>query len=236
MRGKHSNYAVNEIGMRLLAVLREHYSKAYPSPFGPELELMLGGYDAQGRTPCIVRINVREGKCDPPSYNLTAHFGAQRSEIGRLVFSTDTANIIRIENRHTALLDKYRASLQSYLSANQINIQLPGVSEVPEDFSVFSEGWQLNRLEARFGEFSIQNAIDCVDFLINIMIRSHQFKSQLPSVVGPVQIGVIRKGRGFKYVSERVWRHGDTVTPIDDMQPRLKLEDSSDLQTRARPT
>ena len=58
--------------------------------------------------------------------------------------------------------------------------------------------------------------LDSVDFLINIMIRSHQFKSELPSVGGPIQIGVIQKNRGFKYVSERVWRHGGNVTLIDE--------------------
>ena len=211
-----SNYTVSDIGSMLLTTLRNHYVQAYSSFLQPELELMVGGYDAQVQTPCIVRLNVKRNQVGCPNYDLVAHFGAQRSEIARLVFGTDAANRNRIETRHAMILENYRTSLQSHLAANQINVELPGITDLAGDFAIFSEGWALEGLDAPWGEFSVQNAIDCVDFLVNIMIRSHQFKSQMPSVAGPVQIGVIQKNQGFTYVSERLWRHGGNVTQIKE--------------------
>ena len=83
------NYTVGEISERLLAVLRGHYLQAYSSFHQPELELMVGGYDAQVQTPCIVRLNVNENILVPSNYAFGAYFGAQRSEMMRVVFGTD---------------------------------------------------------------------------------------------------------------------------------------------------
>ena len=213
---ERSDYTVNDIGNSLLGVLRGHYEQAYPSFNQPELELMIGGYDAQRQTPCIVRLNVKQNSVMSPDYGFGGFFGAQRSEIARLVFGTDSANRNQLETRHAAILEEYRSRLQSFLTDNQITVQLPGIADLSEDFAIFSEGWGLTGLDVPWGDFSIQNAIDCVDFLVNIMIRSHQFKSQLPSVGGPVQIGVIQKNRSFTYVSERVWRHDGNVTQMKE--------------------
>ena len=69
------------------------------------------------------------------------------------------ANMSRLEDRHAERLERYRARLQDYLSANQIYVQLPMASAFQEDFSIFGENWALEGLGARWGEFSIQNAI-----------------------------------------------------------------------------
>ena len=69
-------------------------------------------------------------------------------------------------------------------------------------------GWDIRGLDANFGDFSEQNAIDCVDFFIEIMIRAQAVSSQLPTVGGDVHIAVIRED-GFRFVSRQEWTHGD---------------------------
>ena len=65
-------------------------------------------------------------------------------------------------------------------------------------------------------EFSEQNAIDCVDFFLRIMIESQSVSSRLPTVGGNVHIAVIRKD-GFHPVSKEVWRHGSYEVNIPEV-------------------
>ena len=209
------DYTVAGVSRRLMATLREHYVAQFPSYYKPSLELIVGGYDKGRQRPCIVRLDVEEDELQEPDYDFAVYFGAQGDEIQRLVFGTDLDNKIRLIERNRDLFERYRQSLTGYLSSNNIEIELPEPDDLEDDFRFFTDDWDLEGLDAPWGAFSIQNAIECVDFLVTIMIRSHQFKAQLPSVGGPAQIGVIQKNRGFVYVSERVWRHGDNVTQID---------------------
>ena len=214
---KKDEYTVAEIGDKLMGILRERYAQEYPPNYHhPELELMVGGYDAQGQTPCIVRMRVDTERTQEPDYDFAVHFGAQRSEIARLIFGTDAENQVRLEARNKEVIEKYHDRIQRYLDENNVDLELPGTDTFGNGFSLFSEELELVGLNADWGGFSIPNAIECVDFLVNIMIRSHQFKEELPSVAGPAQIGVIQKNRGFTYVSERVWRHEGNVTQIKE--------------------
>jgi len=70
--------------------------------------------------------------------------------------------------------------------------------------------------EARFGDFSEQNAIECVDFFIDIMTKSQLFSARLPVVGGDVHIALITKTRGFEYVSREELRHGEHAIEIKE--------------------
>ena len=212
-------YTVATVSQRLLEMLREHYARAYPESGyqEPSLELMVGGYDSDSQIPCIVRVRVHENNCDEPDYDYAVYFGAQRTEIARLVFGMDYETQLSVEGRSREMLSRYKADLERHLQEQDIDVALPDPDELESDFSIFSDDWGPSRFDAAWGQFSVQNAIECVDFLVNIMIRSHQFNQRLPSVGGPAQIGVIRKNRGFVYVSERVWRHGGNVIQIEEV-------------------
>ncbi len=198
----------------------QHYSEQYqdlPESIRPALEIMVGGYDPHGTVPCVARVDVREQEVEV-DHAFTVHLGAQSTEIQRLLFGIDDENEGVLNTQAEELLRAYRADIETALKSAGIsieNVELPDPTNY-EVNQVLSDGWGLKGLRAPWGQFSVQNAIDCVDFLVNIMIRSHQFKLEMPTVGGPAQIGVIQKGRGFKYVSERVWRHGGTVTPIEE--------------------
>jgi hypothetical protein len=212
---KHKfNHTLNSVGCRLLEFMWGYYEKVYPNDNNrPELEIMLGGYDKQKRTPGIVRINVHKNEIRDVDYDYGVFLGAQAKEIQRLVFGTDAFNKLRLMQRSNEILNKYY---------NLIIKDLPSGTKVkqPDDYTdelrLFNKDWDLNGIDANWSAFSEQNAIDCVDFLVNIMIRSQQFSTSMPTVGGDVHVAVIKKELGFKFVSKIELKHGDNSIPAEE--------------------
>ena len=80
--------------------------------------------------------------------------------------------------------------------------------------SLFKD-WDLNGFDANWGDFSEQNAIECVNFFVEIMIKSQQFSSSLPTVGGEVHIALITKEKGFSWISREEYEHEGHLTPIE---------------------
>lgn len=213
-RAGDSVYAIAE---ELHRRIRQHYDEAYnqENVLRPELKLMVGGYDTSGETACVVSVDVASDKIEPADYAFRPYVGAQGTEIERILLGTDFDNYLRLQRRSDELLLRYRDQLANYLVSNGIGIDLPSPLE-DESLGLFSDNWRLEGMDASWAEFSIQNAIDCVDWLVDVMILAHRFKSEMPTVGGPSQIGVIQKNRGLKYVSKRVWTHDGHDVPIED--------------------
>jgi len=216
MKSTNANYTLRSVGNKLLRFLWQYYYQEYPDERRrPELELMLGGYNKLRHTPGIMRIHVHKNRGDKPDYDFGVFFGAQMKEIQRLAFGTDFENRMGIIRRSNDLLRQYRALLSQQLRAAGIKIKL----KVPEKFLeelYFFKDWDLEGMEVNWGTFSEQNAIECVDFLVNIMINSQRFCTQMPTVGGEVQLAVIKKASGCNFVSRREWRHGDHAIPIKE--------------------
>lgn len=215
-RKKRANYTLKSIGERLLQFMWSRYSQEYPDERRrPELELMLGGYDRNRRTPGVVRIKVHKNEIGEVDYGFGIYFGGQMEEIQRLVFGTDYDNKVRLILHTQELLKRYHALLSQQLKENNIQLKLKTPDDFGNELYIFND-WDLEGLDASWGAFSEQNAIECVDFMVGIMIRSHQFCSRMPTVGAPVQIAVIKKGIGFTFVSRREWRHGDYAVPAKE--------------------
>ena len=212
-----TSYTVQAVGQSLLKFLRVHYEKEYPTERSrPDLELIVGGYDKGHQTPCISRVHVHSNVSDDADYDLAVYFGAQAQEIQRLVFGTDPDNKLRINQRSKELLARYHGLVTEELKKRKTANKIPPPDDFADQLRFIADGWDLDGLTAGWHGFSVQNSIDCVDFLVNIMVESQRFKSQMPSVGGPAQIAVIRKQGGFKYVSRREWRHGDHAVMIEE--------------------
>ncbi len=213
---KTTNYTLKAVAERLLAFLWGHYSVQYPEGRNrPELELMLCGYDKRRFVPGVVRIHVHANRIQGPDYDLCLYLGGQTKEIQRLVFGTDVENKVRLIDRVDDLLKEYHASLTRQMEEAGVKVELKKPEDFGNKFKLFGE-WDFQRMQANWSAFSEQSAIECIDFLINIMIRSQKFGNDMPSVGGEVQIAVIKKGSGFNYISKREWRHGDNVVPALD--------------------
>ena len=207
-----SESAVHSVGNRLQQQIRDLYVSTYPEVFEqPELRLMIGGYDKFEDLPRLYRIDVRQNTTEE-IFSGDAPFGVvfdgQTDWIERIGFGTDEKNRVGLELRSITLLENYYQKVTDAIVAAGIEFDVPPPSTWANELRLFNN-WSLEGLDADFSEFSVQNAIDCVDFLIEIMIRAQSVSSQLPTVGGDINIAVIRKDDGFHFVSRQEWRHKD---------------------------
>ena len=215
-----SNYSVRIVGDRLLQFLRQPYASTFPHPHTrPELELIIGGYDVLSHLPSLCRIDVRGDtivevfSSDSP---FGIAFGGQKDWIQRIVFGTDENNQVRLANRVQDLLTRYHRRVSDAIAEAGIAFEVPPPDMWGEKFNLFNN-WNLQGLDADIADYSEQNAIDCVDFFIEIMIRAQAVSSRLPTVGGDINVAVVRKD-GFRFVSRQEWRHRNHSIKIPGVQ------------------
>jgi len=209
---KSTNYTVKSISKRLMAFINGFYQKRYKdAPAKPGLELMVGGYDKQKQVPTTYRIFIHKPKISPDIENTFGiSFGGQTEEIQRIVFGTDTHNKINLIRRVEHLFEEYLRYLQAFLKEKGINERLPTFRDF-DDLNLFKD-WGLQEFNSNWGDFSEQNAIECVNFFVEVMIKSQQFSSSLPTVGGEVHIALITKNDGFKFISREEYEHEGHTT------------------------
>ena len=189
------NYTVKGLATKLLKFINGFYEPEFKSLLRkPELELMIGGYDKRKQLPTILRIEVHDNEIKQTLKNFGIVFGGQMTEIQRIVFGTDVLNKIRLNDRHKGLLTKYHEEISNSLKENRIDIAIP---EPKDRFPLFTDDWDLEEFDANWGDFSERNAIECIRFFIDIMIKSQQFSNKLPTVGGDIHIALITKIGGF---------------------------------------
>lgn len=209
-----TNYTVNSISKRLLTFINKNYLKIYGDKnIKPVLELMVGGYDKQKQIPSIYRIYVHENKTEEAIKDFGIAFGGQMQEIQRIVFGTDVANKMKIVDRMINRLNLYHSLLEDFFKKNKIAVKIPKPIEFKKELNP-SEDWDLDGFDANWGDFSEQNAIECVNFFVNIMIKSQQFSNSMPTVGGNVHIALITKEKGFRFISREEYEHEGYMTPI----------------------
>ena len=211
-----TQYTLHSVASELLRFLWRHYSTVHQSKRRrPGLEAILGGYDKNRHTPGIIRLHVAKNELDDPDYDFGLYFGGQVTEIARLVHGTDAENKIRLTLRSRHLLERYRELLQKDLKSRGAKVKLKQPQEFGDELELFHD-WGIEGLDANIGAFSEQNAIECVDFLVSIMIKSQQFSAQMPTVGGAVQLAVVKRATGLTWISKREWQHGDHCVPITE--------------------
>lgn len=212
-----SNYTVRSIAAKFVNFISKYYEQQYPDEKRrPPLEFILGGYDKRSRIPDIVRIKLPKKEIIETTrkHKFSIVFGGEMKEIQRIVHGTDIWNTLRISARHTELLRKYRVKINKYLRQKKVSIEVPDLSmEEIRELDMFSDGWDIDGFHANWSDFSEQNAIECVDFFINIMIKSQQFSYGMPTVGGPVHIALITKAEGFRFISKEEYYHEGHFVP-----------------------
>ena len=213
---KLTNFTVKSMAQRILDFMYPIYESEYPKDrFQPYLELIIGGYDKQSQIPSINRIFVRENSIKPTLKDFGVAFGGEMREIGRIVFGTDSANKYKLIQRNDELLTRYHSLLSDELTKQSISFTLPKPNDYKDKLNLFGDKWDLDGFVARTEDFSEQNAIEFVDFLIDIMIKSQQFSSRLPVVGGEKHIALITKTSGFRWVSEERLVHDTHSIPME---------------------
>jgi len=199
-----SDYTLKTTAAELLSFLGQQYMEIYPYEPHPELELMICGYDKNRYTPGVVRIYVHLANITEPDYDFCIFFGGITREIQRLLFGIDSQNKRRLIERNQQLLERYHSLLSRQVQKDGSNITLKHPSEFGNELHLF-DGWQLERLQMNCGMYSEHTAVECIEFLINIMIKTQKFSNQVPSTGGDAQIAIIRKNSGFRYITPRQW-------------------------------
>lgn len=215
-KSKPKNYTVKRTAQKLLDHIWGYYKQKYPAEKikGPELEFILGGYDKRSPIPKIARIKLPENEVRDTIKNFGLVFGGQMKEIQRIVHGTDPLNKDKIYYRHFDLLRKYRDKINTYLKQQKIKIKIQELSvEEIKKLNMFSDGWNLDGFNANWDDLSEQNAIECVDFFVNIMIKSQQFSYGMPTVGGEVHIALITKMEGFRFISKEEYYHEGHFVP-----------------------
>jgi hypothetical protein len=205
-----TNYTVRSIGDRIKRFIFSLYQTEYQEGgYKPALEFIIGGYDKQSPIPSIYRIHIESNELKGAIDDFGIVFGGQMQEIQRIVFGSDIENKFKMMDRSNYLLNKYHELLSSHLQDRGISEELPQADTYSDTLRFFNDDYDLDGFDARWGDFSEQNAIECVDFFINIMIKSQQFSSRLPTVGGDVHIALITKDKGFRYISGEELQHGE---------------------------
>ena len=195
----------------------KNYCVEYPDPNSrPALELIIGGYDFISPIPVIYRIKVNENKVESTIPDFGMVFGGQMDEIQRIVFGTNRTNKTRMAQHNSEILDRYYQKILQIIKEKGVNIDLPAPKTFINELGMFTGGWDLLGFDANWGDFSEQNAIECVDFFINIMIKSQQFSSRMPTVGGEVHIGLITKEGGFRFVSREELSHAGHSIQLEE--------------------
>lgn len=211
-------YSVNDVAEKLKKHILTYYEKEYvEEKTQPDLELIIGGYGSKDEIPSIFRIKLpaKEIKQQLEKGDFGIVFGGQMREIQRIVFGTDNWNTLRLSRRHIVLLRKYRDGINKLLKKNGIDFEIPDVTieEIKKGkLDIFADGWDLEGFDANWGNFSEQNAIECVDFFVNIMTKSQQFSSGMPTVGGNVHIALITKDK-FQFISREEYFHAGHYVP-----------------------
>ncbi len=226
-----------EVVEKLIDKIRPHYEKQYSeSHHKPNIELMVAGWDNSDLTkPQIYRIKfpylLTESFDDPddalPENRLELrqeygiYFGGQFREIARLVHGTDVENMREIQTRHIDLLKRFAGDIKKLNPKKKIKVP-DLLKDDSGRFDMFgpidpdnpkSRDWQLSGLEATCGDFSDQNAINCVYWLIDLMIKVQEFGDTMPTVGGDIHIAIIDKKTGFKFLSQESYNLQGHKTP-----------------------
>ncbi len=193
------DYTLRETAEQLLAFFRQRYLEEFPES-GPDLDLMLCGYDSGRYTAGVARVHVHLGQMSEPDHDFCIFFGGITRELQRLLFGIDAEGKSRLMQRNRSILAKYHELLSEQLRDAGVDIQLKLPEEFGSELKIFHE-WRMESLQMNCANYSEKTALEAAEFLINVMIKTQQFSNQVPSTGGNPQIAIIRKHSGFEMVT-----------------------------------
>lgn len=205
------NFTVKSVGERLLEHIRAFYEEAFGDirpEFRPPLELILAGYDKSGPHPRVAKIDLRAAEVSMQEPPFSPVFGGQSREIERIVYGIDIDGYIRIEERHEDLMRRYALKV-----AKANGVEDPKLSDPGKDFRIFGKDFGLPSMAANWGNFSEQNAIDCVAYFVRIMRGAQRFSARMPTVGGAIHVALVDRETGFRFISRREYAHEDHRVP-----------------------
>ncbi len=205
--------------MGLTKCLAKHINAEYKSADEwASMEIIVSGYSKSCREPEINKVLIaraQEPKISEENKRgeFKVVFGGQFDVIQRVVDGIDLQGWGVFVQQAEIALNKYRAKLTETLSQNGYTEPLPKHGEYGDIIEFFEFPFAFAKLSSEVRFFSEQAAIDFVEFLVELMIKSQQFSDQIPTVGGDIHIGLIIASEGFKWISKEHYKSREHSVP-----------------------
>ncbi len=206
-------YTISGIVKRLAEFIGKPYHEFYQrTGFLPYMEILVAGYSKRKSKPEIHKIlfNDDDGRITTEQQNEPGNelliTGGQDAEIQRLLNGIDDNSTNSFVMYMRYMLATYGEYIEKHISKlTGKDIEIPLFQDIKEMPKIDTE-W-VSSIGLNLPNFSEQGAINFVDFLIDTMIKSQEFSSDLPTVGGDIHIGLLTKRGGFKWISNEQYTH-----------------------------
>tara|TARA_R110002126_G_scaffold13356_2_gene58082 strand:+ start:1133 stop:2158 length:1026 start_codon:yes stop_codon:yes gene_type:complete len=204
---KESSVTVHGIATRLRGFIKSLYDSSFKDlQYKPVMEIVVSGYSEKYNKPEIHKITFQnDGKvdinqsCKRGEYKIV--FGGQYDIIERIVHGIDYNTFRNYTQLLHSILADYQNSIQEILNKEKVSINIPKAENIDSTSELIKERFW-SGVGFSMANFSEQAAIDFVEFLVQVMIKSQQFSSQLPTVGGQIHMAIITKSGGFRWLSK----------------------------------
>lgn len=212
------NYTIEGIAEQFKEHVNQAYEREIPEAFSrPTMEVILSGYSSAHREPEVWRLvfsfnrNVRKFECsvinDIPRKQYNVLFGGQYDVIQRVVNGIDAPSYFSLRARTAKVLQEYHEEIQTYIQSTNPNATIPVPDFTQQKYNIFGDDQGgVTRIFADIGSLSEQAGIDFVYFLIDVMIKSQEFASSIPTVGGKIHVAILTKNASFKWISKESYR------------------------------
>jgi hypothetical protein len=206
------NHGVLGTTTRLTDFLKDRYNATFTSGYGPALEFTVVGYSkakSKQQPEAYRRVIDHQGVREESDMKEGEHgfvFGGQHDVIERVTRGMDFQNYRRFTARVSEILSTYRDLAEEKLKKNGFKGTLPDPTDFGTELGVGNTDW-LEGDYANAAAFSEQAAIDYVDFLVDLMIKSQYFGDSVPTVGGDIHIAIITKRGGFQSISREEYNY-----------------------------
>lgn len=202
---------IETVARRFLKFVREAYvcdreETNVPEEYWPELEFLLGGFDANQQNATLCRISVK-GNDFAVVYSPTSDpktglaWGGQSEHVERLLNGYDSQIPPAAEQIVTGAFDDYRRELQIIMvdtvqgiaERHEISLTDELDVELPPPPSV-KIPWSLAQSPFGFANIPIQDSVNFVSFLVNAQSAMQRFSRGIATVGGRTHIALLRRG------------------------------------------
>jgi hypothetical protein len=177
------NFSMEAAAAALSAFLESECDQVQPPNPKPTLGILIGGYSSGQSLAEGWNVTIRGGKADKPSRlraegEVGINWGGEAEAVARLVLGFSP---------------RLPLLLGTVIKTNQPEV----ISQI--------ESTLRQKLQAPivFPPMPIQDAIDLAEFLVHVNIVFSRFTPGAPTVGGPIEIAVMTKHEGFKWIKRK---------------------------------
>lgn len=223
--GDKKDYTIEWVANQFKEYVIQAYEREIPEAFmRPTMEVILSGYSSAQWEPEVWRLtfsynrNAQKFECsaknDIPRKTYSVLFGGQYDVIQRVVNGIDMPSYVSLRKRTVEILQAYHDEVQSAVQSIDVKIKLPQPDFTQERYNIFGNDMGgVTRIFSDIGNLSEQAGIDFVYFLIDMMIKSQEFASSIPTVGGKIHVAILTKNARFRWISKEAFRFENEQVP-----------------------